>query len=167
MEPELPPGLDIELLLKDASTALLDGEHRDHIIERFQQLGIDTDIAAAIVDVCVPPFEVGGGDPQVIGTEYRVMGVPVYFEKDASYARKERRAAKRQRQEKIVRTLLREKLGTNQELDFGPDDAADSQPHTRWRGTRLRSLVVVLAVTIFAVLAIAALLAGAWLISHF
>ena len=127
MDPTLPPGEDIEQLIQEANTALLDGEDRDSIVDRFMKRGIDDEVVCALVDICVPPFEVGGGDPEIYGTAYKVMGVTIHFEKDASFVRKERRAARRQRQERIIRKLLRDKLGTNPELDFGPTFATETQ----------------------------------------
>jgi len=165
MDPTLPPGLDVEQLIQEAAMLLADGIERDVIVEQFKQRGIDDEVAAALVDVTIPPFEVSKSGPDIIGTEYVVMGVPVFFEKDAAYARKERRAAKRQRQQKIVLKLLHAKHGANPELDFGPEVAAESQSRPRRRRTGLRSLLIVLAVLFFAIGALAALLLGAWLIS--
>jgi hypothetical protein len=104
--PLLPQGLNARKLMSEAAAAFESGEARDIIVQRFKEKGIDDEVACALVDVMTPGQEIRFSGPQEIGTAWVVGGARVAFDKDPNYAKRERREARRRRQQRIVRALL-------------------------------------------------------------
>src|SRR5436309_1144326 len=113
--PMLPSGLSARQLLADAAALLRGGMPRDHIVERFTQLGIEEEVAAAFVDAVIPA-QADAAEADVPGTEPMSGGNPSRFVVDPMDRKRERREAKRERQARLVRELLQAEEVPNPEL---------------------------------------------------
>ncbi len=151
--PKLPSGLNARQLLQEAATALDAGESRDSIVERFQAMGIDDEIACALVDVMVPA-QAGWAGPTEMGTAWKTSGVTIAFDKDPGYAQHERRSARRRHQQRIVMALLGEEPApANPEFNFEDPQPPAMPPslgegRKTWRGTLLVLIGIGMLITV-------------------